>query len=192
MRTMSEPLADTTIIQQSQGDPEAFAQIFDRYHRDVHRFVARRAGREAADEVLSEVFLAAFAQRDSFDFEVASARPWLFGIANNLLKRRWRSMASQQRLAARLAALPGSPNYPDDGFVEGIDAARQWVRVRSALGRLPEEEQEALLLYAWEELTYGEIAKVVGVPLGTIRSRIHHARTQLRVFVAEVSEGDSL
>lgn len=192
MRTMSEPLADTAIIQQSQCNPEAFAQIFDRYHRDVHAFVARRAGREAADDVLSEVFLAAFAQRASYDLDMASARPWLFGIANNLVKRRWRSMASQQRLATRLAALPASSNYPENGLAAGVDAEREWEQVRVALGRLPKEEQEALLLYAWEELTYSEIAKLVGVPVGTIRSRIHRARTQLRVLVAGVSKGDSL
>ncbi|MFC5727803.1 MULTISPECIES: RNA polymerase sigma factor [Nocardioides] len=173
--------SDVEIIERSRRHPESFAAIFDRHHRAIHAYVARRAGSQAADDVLAEVFTAAFSQRAEFVSEAGSALPWLYGIARNLTHRHFRSTASAQRAFGMWAALqPDASNTHDDEVIAGVDSERRWVAVRDGLAAVASDDREALLLYAWEELSYTEIAEVVGVPVGTVRSRIHRARAALR------------
>ena len=172
--------SDAAIIVRSAVAPDAFGLIFDRHAVSVHRFVARRAGAEAADDLLSDVFAAAFRRRDRFDPTIESALPWLYGIALNAMRRGWRSEASQQRIARRVEATTPVVSSHEDGTTERMDAARRWDSVRPIVDALPEGDRQALLLYAWEELTYAQIAVVLDIPVGTVRSRIHRARTQVR------------
>ncbi len=180
---------DAEIIEASGRLPEKFAIVFDRHQAAVHAYAARRAGRQAADDVLSDVFLAAFAQRDRFDQAHESALPWLYGIAGNLIKRRWRSLASADRLlrSATGEAVHAVPSHEDD-VVKSLDSAREWVTVRDRLCELADGDREAILLYAWEELTYLQIAAAMDIPVGTVRSRIHRARAYLRESLDETTE----
>lgn len=172
--------SDAEVIERSRRRPETFAEIFDRHHRSIHAYAARRAGHDAADDLLAEVFLAAFKDRRRFDPTADSALPWLYGIAANLLRRRWRGLAAADRLAGVLAAQTSTSSSPEDDVVHAVDAARDWTTVRPHLAALAEGDREALLLFAWEELSYPQIAVSLGIPVGTVKSRIHRARELLR------------
>ncbi|WP_323792743.1 RNA polymerase sigma factor, partial [Nocardioides sp.] len=165
------------VLARSRRQPHLFAEIFDRHHGAIHAYVSRRAGHQVADDVLSEVFTAAFAQRASFASESGSALPWLYGIARNLTHRHFRTTASDMRVSGTWAG-----RYVDDhdAVIAGVDASREWHVVRDVLATLAADDRETLLLYAWEGLSYAEVADAVGVPVGTVRSRIHRARRALR------------
>jgi RNA polymerase sigma factor (sigma-70 family) len=168
---------DSRILRASLTDPARFSLVFDAYFGDVHRFLARRVGTDVADDLASSVFVEAFAARASFRVEAESARPWLFGIATNLVRRHHRTETRRLRAYARHGVDP----VVDDGRAhERIDAAGDGPRIARALARLAARDRDALLLHAWADLTYEEIAEAVGVPIGTVRSRIHRARRRLR------------
>lgn len=186
---MNTSATDAEVIQISHRTPEQFATVFDRHHEAVHAFAARRAGRDAADDVLSEVFLAAFAQRDRFDASAQSALPWLYGIAGNVLKRRWRVAAASDRLVrSAVSEAVHRTSSHEEHVARRLDSASEWVEVRTVLDGFAEGDREALLLFAWEELTYPQIAAAMGIPVGTVRSRIHRARTLLRESLGETTE----
>jgi RNA polymerase sigma factor (sigma-70 family) len=178
-----ERAADNAVVERALREPEAFTELFDRYAADVHRYAVRRLGPDAAEDVLAETFTVAFARRGSFDLSRSDARPWLLGIATNLIRvhrraelRRWRAMArtvaargeepEADRVAARLTA----------------EAARG--QLAAALARLSAVQRDVLFLQAWGELDYEQIAEALGVPIGTVRSRLHRARAVLREALA--------
>jgi RNA polymerase sigma-70 factor (ECF subfamily) len=170
--------SDAEIIECSTTCPEEFARIFDRHARVLHGYLRRRAGRPEADDLLAETFLVAFKSRDRYDPAVTDARPWLFGIATNLLRRTARSEARAYRALAR-TGLDRVAAF-DDQVAERVDAGATVRLLAGALGRLPRRDRDALLMYAWAELSYDEIARALEIPVGTVRSRLHRARRQLR------------
>src|SRR5579862_1178416 len=89
---------DAAVIESSQREPERFAVLFDRHAPHIHRYLARRAGREVADDLVAETFLTAFAKRDRYDLSYTDARPWLYGIATNLVGRHRRDEVRQYRI----------------------------------------------------------------------------------------------
>lgn len=188
MKPPETDLTDGEVIARSQRAPELFAVVFDRHQASVHAYAARRAGREGADDVLAEVFLAAFASRKRFDPTFGSALPWLYGIAGNVLKRQWRTLAAADRLHRSAASQPDAAESHEDGVADRLDSAAQWVVVRDLLDELAEGDREAILLFAWEELSYPEIALAMGIPVGTVRSRIHRARARLRGALGDTLE----
>jgi RNA polymerase sigma-70 factor (ECF subfamily) len=172
--------ADAAVIARSLDDPPAFAAVYDRHASVLFRFLVRRVGRDTADELLGDVFRIAFEQRTSYDVERSSARPWLYGIANNLLARHRRTEARRLRATAHLAARAVPRGNESDGVDAAVDARGLWPRVTDAIAGLPDGERDALMLYAWEELSYDDIAVALGIPVGTVRSRINRARRRLR------------
>lgn len=171
---------DAEVLARSRRQPHLFAEIFDRHHGAIHAYVSRRAGHQIADDVLSEVFTAAFAQRASFASASGSALPWLYGIARNLTHRHFRTTASDLRVSGTWASRQVDVSNDHEAVIDGVDASREWHVVRDVLTTLAADDREALLLYAWEGLSYTEVADAVGVPVGTVRSRIHRARSVLR------------
>ncbi len=165
---------DGALIEQSvKGRPDAFVEVVQRHEAAVHGFLARRAGRQAADDLLGEVWVRAFAARGGYDLARADARPWLYGISHNVLRAFWRTR--QDRSAVAEEAVD-----PWDDVVDRLDSAARAEPLAAALRALPAVEREALLLVAWEQLTPAEAAGVLGVPQGTVRSRLHRARAALR------------
>ncbi|MBW8750947.1 MAG: RNA polymerase sigma factor [Propionibacteriales bacterium] len=182
-------LTDGEVIARSLRSSELFAVVFDRHQAAIHAYAARRAGVDAADDVLADVFLAAFAHRKRYDPAVTSALPWLYGIAGNIVKRRWRTLAAVDRVHQSAAAhAPGSHASHEDGIADGLAVAERWGAVRALLDELADGDREAILLFAWEELTYPEIAVAMGIPVGTVRSRIHRARNRLRASLDDTLE----
>jgi RNA polymerase sigma factor (sigma-70 family) len=143
----------------------------------------RRVGVDDAEALLGDVFRIAFEKRGTYDRRRPCARPWLYGIATNLLARHRRSEARRVRATARALAqhvTPGTAVDPADGVDEALDARALWLRVGDAVAELPEPERDVLLLFVWEELSYDEIASALNVPVGTVRSRLNRARGRLR------------
>jgi RNA polymerase sigma-70 factor (ECF subfamily) len=179
-----EERSDAQVIAASRADPLVFATVFDRHFDAVHRYIARRVGSDLADDLAAETFTQAFDVRLRFDIAHADARPWLFGIATNLLRHHHRSEARRLRAYARL----DRPADTDDGFggIETrLDAQRAGPAIAAAMGRLSADERDVLLLLAWADLRYEEIAVALRIPIGTVRSRLNRARHRLRELIGE-------
>ena len=175
------PASDADVIGRSLVDAQAFGAIFDRHAEALLRYAARRAGREVAEGLIGELFRIAFERRKSFDSSYPSARPWLYGIAANLLHKHRRAEARRLRANARLAAeVRMSDGRRASRASSAADAQLLLPSVVEAIEALPQGEREALLLYAWEELPYEAIAAALSVPVGTVRSRLNRARARLR------------
>ena len=172
---------DGALIERSaRGRPDAFVEVVRRHEVAVHGYLARRAGRQAADDLLGEVWVRAFGGRAGFDPAHPDARPWLYGIARNVLRAHWR--------AGRPADQAGVVEAVDpwDDVIDRLDsgAAARTREMVGAVRALPPEEREVLLLVAWEQLTPAQAALVLGIPQGTARSRLHRARAALRPVLA--------
>ena len=170
---------DATVIGLSRYEPEHFTVLFRRHAPHIQRYVVRRLGQDAADDIVAETFLLAFRQRDSYDQARADARPWLYGIATNLIGRHRRAEIRQYRALARTGADPVMEPFTDrvDDRVSASTASR---RLAAGLARLPENLRDTLLLVAWSGLSYEETATALGIPVGTVRSRMSRARSKLR------------
>ncbi|MFF3940704.1 RNA polymerase sigma factor [Streptomyces phaeofaciens] len=178
--------ADTALIAASLDEPERFAVLFDRHAPTIHRYVARRLGADAADDVTAETFLTAFRIRARYDSERAGVRPWLHGIAAKLISRHRREEVRALRLLARTGHDPVAESWTDsaDDRVAAQAASRPLAK---ALAKLSEGDRHALLLFAWADFTYQEIAEALGIPVGTVRSRLNRARRKLRATTGVVS-----
>jgi RNA polymerase sigma factor (sigma-70 family) len=175
---------DATVIQESWRDPERFAVLFDRHAHFIQRYLARRVGPETADDLLAETFLAAFGKRHGYDPGFPDARPWLYGFATNLIAQHKREEARRYRY---LQAAGPAPDLPDitERVLATVTAHSMRSRLVSALARLSAGDRDVLLLIAWEQLSYEEVARALAIPVGTVRSRLHRARTQLRGPLAD-------
>ena len=162
--------------------------MFDRHAGVLFRFLIRRVGRDTADELLGKTFRIAFERRSTFDGRQPSARPWLYGIATNLVARHRRTEARRLRATARLAEEAPAESLADV-VVAAVDAREVWPAVMAGIAQLPDGERDALLLYVWEELSYEEIALALEIPVGTVRSRLNRARGRLRQLAAPGREG---
>ena len=150
--------SDGAVIAGSLETPGAFGVIFDRHGSTLLRFLARRVDPAEAEDLLGEVFRIAFERRSAFEQDRDSARPWLYGIAANLVAKHHRSEARRFRAMARVSARRLLDEDPAERAVAAADAGARWARVMDAIGTLPEAERQVLLLFAWEELSYDEIA----------------------------------
>ncbi len=175
---------DAELIERSlRGRPDAFVEVVGRHEVAVHGFLARRGGRQVADDLLSEVWVRAFGSRAAYDSGYPSARPWLYGIARNVLRAHWR--------AARGSGPLGSAGEVDpwNDVIDRLDSAGAAGVLARAVAALPQDERDVLLLVAWEQLAPSEAAVALGVPPGTARSRLHRARVALRSVRAATPTG---
>lgn len=161
-----------------------FEQLFERHHGRIHGWLRRRLDAGLAEELAAEVFVRAWAGRAGYDPGHPDAAPWLFGIASNLARRHHRQEGRALRALARSGVDPldraGGESAPAD---DRVDAGAQRRELAAALRALRPAEREVLLLHAWAELSYEEIALATGVPLGTVRSRLHRARRRVRAHL---------
>ncbi|MFE3455032.1 RNA polymerase sigma factor [Nonomuraea sp. NPDC059194] len=171
---------DAELIRRSHDDPEQFAVLFDRYIKQIHRYVARRLGAQAADDIAAETFLTAFRRRASYDITQPLARPWLYGIATTLMARHRRDEERYLRALSRTGVDP-LPEPMADTVVGRVAAQVEDRRLAGALASLSQGDRDVLLLVAWEDLAYEEVSQALGVPIGTVRSRLHRARKKTRV-----------
>jgi len=156
----------------------SFDAAFSEEFASLHRYLARRVGASAADELAAETFAVAFRRWDRLDPE-RSVRPWLYGIAANLMRHHWRKERRMLRAYARTGV---DPVYTED------EPAEDTRELAAALAELRRDEREILLLHAWAELTDTEIAAALGIPAGTVKSRLSRTREKLRNRLGPVGQ----
>ncbi|WP_307796699.1 RNA polymerase sigma factor [Actinomadura barringtoniae] len=171
---------DASVIERSWHEPERFGAIFDAYFTEIHRYVARRLDTHVADDLAAETFHIAFRRRRSYDLTRENARPWLYGIATNLIGRHRRDEMRRFRALGRLPA-DGGPEDDQDRIATRV-SAQQEVRgpLAQAVAALPAKQRDVLLLVVLGELTYDEVAQALDLPYGTVCSRFNRARKKLR------------
>ena len=153
------------------GDEEGFVDVVRRHEVVVGAYLARRAGRRAAEDLLGEVWLAAFRSRNAYDRSFPNARPWLIGIAHNVLRRHWRSLPSEESLPDTVEL--GGESDPWAAIDERVDVD---TALRSAVRALRPVEREVLTLVVWEDLSVVDTARALGIPSGTAYRHLHRAR----------------
>ncbi|MFD9126273.1 RNA polymerase sigma factor [Kitasatospora sp. NPDC059571] len=172
------------------GDRRAFAALFDEHARTVFAHAVRASGdRDLADDMVSLTFLEAWRLRDKLRGEVVSPRAWLLGIATNVMRNTARTARRHRAAMSRLPPREPIPDFADEvvGRITDADTAAAAVQ---ALGQLRRGEREVFMLVVWSGLGYAEAAQALGIPVGTVRSRLSRARDRIRKIVsAERSPG---
>ena len=186
LRPVAVP-SDAVLIGRSLDESEQFAEIFDRHWPSIHAYCTSRAG-ASGEDIAAEAFRLAFDHRGRYDRRVEDARPWLYGIATNLLRQYFRSTQRRER-AGRKAHSLAELNKVEQPL-QRLEAQALGPSLAQALERLPALDREALLLLAWAELDYREIARALDIPIGTVRSRIHRARARVRAQITTNPKGE--
>jgi RNA polymerase sigma factor (sigma-70 family) len=168
---------DRDIISRSITEPALFAQIFERHAAAIGGYTRRRIGLDAVDDVLSETFLVAFRKRASFNREADSARPWLLGIATRVMHRH--RQAEERAWRASAAEPVRSTASHEDRTDARLDASAAVRDLGPRIAALSQRERDVLLLYAWSDLSYEQIADALKIPIGTVRSRLSRVRKKL-------------
>ncbi len=157
----------------SDDGSDAFEEFVVRHHDGVHRYVLRRLGPNEADAVVNDVFLTAYRTRSRFRADAEDARPWLLGIATNLIRRERRAEARALRQFAASAIDPVAPHIRSPEVAISADLA-------AAMHGMRPKHRDALFLFAVAELTVDEIAEAMEVAPGTVKSWLHRARAHAR------------
>src|ERR671934_1213106 len=161
------------------GDTNAFGALFERHAPAVLRFCFRRTGNATvAEDLTSIVFLEAWRRRDRTVFFGGSARPWLFGVALNVLRSQSRAERRHRDALARLPSDEG-PEPESEAAIARLDAEREMRAVLKAVEKLGRREREVLELCVWEDLSTEEAALALGISPGAVRSRLSRARRRL-------------
>jgi RNA polymerase sigma-70 factor, ECF subfamily len=194
----------------ARGDEEAFLHVYRQKHPAIYRFALHMTGNPAvAEDVTQEVFMALIRDPKRFDPARGTLGGFLFGIARNHLRKRWEqdrrlvsfdsdpddlhesaSASASPRRTTGANGVSGSGNghgtfTPAIGWDEFTDLETA-SRVRHAVGTLPENYREVIVLCELEEMSYEEAASALGCPVGTVRSRLHRARAMLVEKLREV------
>ncbi|MFC8451953.1 RNA polymerase sigma factor [Kitasatospora sp. NPDC057223] len=167
------------------GDQSALGELFDSQAQDLYRYAVRASGDWAtAEDVVSLTFLEAWRLRGKLREEGESVRPWLFGIAANVLRNTARAARRHQAALARMPAREVVPDFADE-LVGRLDDSTELAAAHRALARLRRADREVFTLCVWAGLDYVSAAQALGVPVGTVRSRLSRARTRLRGLADE-------
>jgi RNA polymerase sigma factor (sigma-70 family) len=164
------------MVSMAARDAEAFGELFERHSRVIYAYCARRtADLHQAEDLTSVVFLEAFRKRRTLKLSGPSALPWLLGVANNVTRNAKRSLPRYRAALARFPPPPDRESAEDDA-IEHVDAQEALARAVEALRPLSEAERDVVLLALWSELSYADAASSLGIPVGTVRSRLASAR----------------
>jgi RNA polymerase sigma-70 factor (ECF subfamily) len=181
---------DAQAILASLRDPSRFSDVFERHHDDVRRYLQRRSGVETGEELAAQTFEEAFRIRSRFDPTYSDARPWLMGIATNLLRHHYRAEAARLRALERATAMASTVG--EDDLEARLDAQVAAHILTRGLQEMSRGERDIVLLHAWADLSYAQIAHALQLPIGTVRSRLHRTRRRLRELggLADAIDGD--
>ena len=172
--------SDRELVEQLRsGSAQALGELFDRYADRIYTYCFRRTASWAvAEDATSSVFLEAWRAHDRAAAYDDAALPWLYGIATNVCRNLGRS---ERRHLAAVGRLPRPTEGPDhaEEIDQRVDSERAMARVVAELADLPERDREVIALVVWSGLTYEEAAEALGVPVGTVRSRLARARARL-------------
>lgn len=175
VRSYSE-VSDEDLVSMAAKDPEAVGQLFKRHSRAVYAYCARRTGDlHLAEDLTSVVFLEAFRRRRKLQLSNPSALPWLLGVANNVTRNAERSFRRYRSALGRVPPEPDRAGTEDDA-IKHVGAQEALARAVEALRPLSQAERDVVLLVLWSELSYADAASSLGIPVGTVRSRLASAR----------------
>jgi len=177
---------DAREVELSLQEPERFGVLFDRYFAEIHAYLAARLGRDAADDLAAETFLTAFRKRQGFDPARGVVRGWLYGIATRHMSRYRRREVREYRAMSRTAGQVPEES-PADRITDRVSAGASRPQLASALAQLSRGDREVLLLVALAGLGHAEVAAALGIPYGTVCSRLNRVRRKLRGALADVS-----
>ena len=179
--------SDADVIAASVTDAARFGEIFDRHFADIDRYLARRVGSTLADDLAAETFVVAFRSRARYDLTAGDARPWLFGISANLVRRHWRTERRRLRAYARSGVDPVAP--PETEAIDRrVDANSTASALAGALASLERARPRGSAAVGVGELSYEEIASALGIPIGTVRSRLSRARARVRELLSPAGQ----
>lgn len=172
------------------GDRAAFADLYDQYARAVYNHALRLTGNwSEAEEAMSETFLAAWRTRETVEREGGSLRPWLLGIATHKAHNANRGLRRRLSFLSRYPAPAPVEDFADE-TAGRIDDARRLAMVHDALRRLRRQDREVIALCVAAGLDYRQAAEALGIPVGTVRSRLSRARARLaRLSAAHPGQG---
>jgi len=172
---------DADLLARSISDPSTFGEIFSRHVVAIHRYLVRRVGVSPAEDLVADTFAVAFDQRARYRSQYPDARPWLFGIATNLMRHHCRTERARLHAYARVGHyLIIVASDVESEALSRADASASRGALEAAMTDLRIGDRDALLLMAWGELSYEEISRALRIPIGTVRSRINRSRWQLR------------
>ena len=181
----TEPSDSKLWAQAGDGDATAFGELYERHATAIYNHCFRRtASWSLAEDLTSAVFLQAWRHRSDVRFVGDSARPWLLGVATNLVRNQRRTLRRYQAALRRLSPPPDENDFVDD-LAGRMDDERAVRKLLELIERLPRRDREVLALCAWDGLSYAEAAVALGVPIGTVRSRLSRARRRLERFQPE-------
>lgn len=187
MNRISRPQSDATakstrtdpelFVAMADGDVGALGILFDRYHDPVHQFLSRAATEMAeVDDLVQETFLTALRASSSYDGR-DSAKPFLIGVAAQLVRRKRRTFARLRNMLHAFGRAPTeSLRSPEESLSQRQDAST----LHAAIARLSDERRIVLVMVEWNGMSGVEIAKALDLPVGTVWRRLHEARAQLR------------
>ena len=178
---------DADLIRGSLRNPSLFGEIFSRHFTAIFRFAARRIGSDEASDVASEVFVRAFRIRGRYDPSRHDCLPWLYGIATNVVgdRIRRRRRGTRTYLVIDLADDERDAMSAADSRVVAESLVAE---LNDALGRLSERDRDTFLLFAITGLSYAEISEALGIPQGTVGSRINRARQLIREQIPQLEQ----
>ncbi|WP_089213948.1 RNA polymerase sigma factor [Streptosporangium subroseum] len=175
---MREQVNDAELVDRFQRDPELFTAVYDRYFRDIYLYATGRLDVQAGEDIAAETFCVAFRDRERFNPERGSLRPWLFGIATNLMARHRRKEARHYRALARVRVEP-VPDSHENRVISSVTAERMKPQLVKALAALNQGERDVVMLVSLGQLSHQEVAEALGVSYGTVGSRLSRARKKL-------------
>lgn len=168
----ARPAADEAVLAESLSCPDRFGELYSRYFAEIYRYLAGRLGPDAADDLAADTFLAAFGRRATFDPARGTVRPWLYGIATNLVAGHRRAESRRYAALARLGADQAVPDE-EERIAERVAAWRARRSLAGALARLADADRDVLLLVALAGLSYAETGFALSIPEGTVASRLN-------------------
>jgi RNA polymerase sigma-70 factor (ECF subfamily) len=176
----SDPPSDAALLAGTRTD---FGAVYDRHAEEIYRYCARRIGTDVVDDVVADTFVIAYERRGRFDASHASALPWLYGIATNVL-RRYRAVEARYRRLIRHEG-EAATEGPADRAAARVDANTALRALAGELDKISRRQRDVLYLYA-AGLTYADIATALDIPIGTVMSRLNRARTRLRAALLDL------
>jgi RNA polymerase sigma-70 factor, ECF subfamily len=183
-----EPPAALRAINRMEPD---FVALFDEYYdRIAAYFMRRMVDHQTAEDIAASTFCEAYDRRATYDPERGDPQAWLYGIAINLARRHFRSEIRRLKAYSRALSRETEAGDSVDEICGRVDAQSSAGTIAAALGTLSLGDYEVLTLHCWADLSHAEIAAALGIPEGTVKSRLNRARRKMRAPLNPSLAGD--
>ena len=167
------------VIKWREAPTDRFTDLFDKYHGEIYRYVAGRLSASHADDLAAETFLVAFRDQAKLN-DAGQTRAWLYGIATNLIRRHHRDEERRYRALGRVGSHAEPADNDHERIISRVAAGVVQRELAAALQDLKPADRDVLLLVALADLGYAEVAVALGIPEGTVASRLNRARKAVR------------